>query len=417
MKTISLFKFNVWLLGFIILFGLLTTSSKAQYTWQYIENFDNVMGLYDAQHFVVEDGNRKYKYTADGGTTLLNLGLPISSPRRLSTVEYLSPTEMMALVFTGSSFEFHKSTDGGATFSPAVNVLSPGMAPLNIPQMVFFDNMEGVVYDKVSYKSDLIPVLFKTTDGGASWNLATADTFAFEDAYDMEIYRAGHIVVASNLPQGIEISTDRGATFTSLASLPPITSGIRMAYDGQQNIWATNIAGSQNANCYVSADGGNSWNPWTAVPDGDDVQFTQPSNLLIFGSADTTALSTDGGSTFSTVHFPATKPVGSLLRIRTGGDQQTFYVMDGTARLWILTNSPGIGMEELTTANPIHLYPNPAHDQLTIQGYQGEARIYTLNGQLSQKLMVDDQAIDISSLTPGLYFIELENSRVKFLKH
>ena len=131
MKTISLFKFNVWLLGFIILFGLLATSSKAQYTWQYIENFDNVMGLYDAQHFVVEDGNRKYKYTTDGGTTLLNLGLPISSPRRLSTVEYLSPTEMMALVFTGSSFEFHKSTDGGATFSPAVNVLSPGMAPLN----------------------------------------------------------------------------------------------------------------------------------------------------------------------------------------------------------------------------------------------------------------------------------------------
>ncbi len=417
MKTISLFKFNVWLLGLIILFGLIATTSKAQYTWQYIENFDGVMGVYDAQHFVVEDGNRNYKYTTDGGTTLLNLGLSISSPRKLSAVEYLSPTEMMALVFTGSNFEFHTSTDGGVTFSPAVNVLPPGMAPLNQPKMVFFDNMEGVVYDKVLYQSSLFPALFKTTDGGASWNLATADTFAFEDAYDMAIYRAGHIVVASNLPQGIEVSTDRGATFTTLTSLPPINSGIRMAYDGQQNIWATNIAGSQNANCYVSADGGNSWNPWTAVPDGDDVQFTQPSNLLIYGSSDTTALSTDGGSTFSSVHFPATKPVGSLLRIRTGGDQQTFYVVDGTARLWILTNSPGIGVEELTKANTIHLYPNPAHNQMNVQGYQGPARIYNLNGQLSQKLMVNDQPIDISGLTPGIYFMELEYTRIKFIKN
>ncbi|MDZ7846937.1 MAG: T9SS type A sorting domain-containing protein [Owenweeksia sp.] len=254
-------------------------------------------------------------------------------------------------------------------------------------------------------------------DGGSTWNLATADTVTFSNLYDIEIYKDGHVVAASNLPQGIEISTDRGHNFSQTASFPPLNSSIQMAYDGNQSIWATNIAGSQNANCYVSTDAGNTWNPWSAVPDGQEVKYIKPSILMIWGSADTTALSRDGGSTFSTVRFPATKPAGSLLRLRVGGDQQTYYVNDGNAKLWILSTGSGVGTAETPQISPVAMYPNPAANELFVDDYSGPVEIYNTSGKLLKSYeMVNNRPLDISSLPPGIMILKLSNGVKRLIK-
>lgn len=398
--------------------SLSTFESNAQNAWGYIGNYDFVIGLYDSDHFVVDIDNRDYKYTTDGGATFQDIGISIVSPRSLYSVEYLSTSTLRAIVFNGGNFELYESTDEGENFTKLSDVLPAGMAPLNVPpHMVSFDNSESLLSCRVLYNSDLIDVLFRTTDGGNTWNLATTDTFYFENLYDIQIYKDGHVIAASNLPQGMEVSSDRGQTFTTLGSFPPLTSSIEIAYDGNQNMWAGGIIGSQNADAYYSSDGGNTWNPWTAVTDCDEVKYTDPNTLAIWGSDDTTAISTDGGTTFSTITFPATKPTGSLLVLRVGDDQETYYCYDGTAKLWIMNASNAAGLADWQSENPITVYPNPANDMINIESYEGEVEIYNLYGQLLKSTTVEmDESIDISDLPSGMLMLKLTHGITRILK-
>ncbi len=418
MKSKKLFKFNLALLLLIILLGF-SSASNAQNTWQYAGDYKAIIGLYDSQHFTVDDGNRDYKYTTDGGATLQNFGMSISSPRSLTWLEYLSTTRMRALVFTGSNFELHESTNGGASFSKLSDVLPAGMPPLNVPpKMVSFDNLESLFSCRVSYNSQLIDVLLRTTDGGNSWNLATTDTFAFGNLYAIEIYKDGHVMAASNFPQGIEISTDRGQTFTPTASFPPLNSNMTEAFDGNQNLWVSNIIGSQNADSYHSTDGGATWNSWSAMPEDVTIRLSKPTTMMVFGSTDTTAISKDNGSTFSTVKFPATKPAGSVLRLRLGDDQQTYYIYDGNAKLWTFGTGSGMNLADWQGRSPVEVYPNPASDQVFLKYYEGPVEVYSASGQLLKgSEMNTTGSLDISGLPSGLLILKLNDGFKKFIKY
>ncbi len=403
---------------FFLILGIgLTTSIFAQSTWRYAGNYDAVLGLFDDQHFVVDDGNRDYKFSTDGGATLQNLGLSVTSPKSIIGVEYLSVSRLRAIVFTGSNLEIHESLDGGLTFSQLGNVFPTSMAVLNIaPQMVSFDANESLLQTKVLYNSQLIPVLFRTLDGGATWNIATTDTFAFVDLYSMSIYPDGHIAAISNLPQGVELSTDKGQSFTATAAFPPLNSSVKIAFDGGQNIWITDVAGSQNADCYYSADGGATWQAWLTAEDAMDLKYTNPSNIMLWGTDDTTALSVDGGNTFNTVHFPADKPLGSLLRLQVGGNDQCFYISDGSAKLWIYDLGASIGFHEKSIAGDLSLYPNPAKDHIVLSGLSSDLSSFKLeiqgfdgrNYPVSSEMLSKDR-ISIQDLEAGIYLLRISS--------
>lgn len=389
----------------------------AQLGWTYLGDYDAIMGYYDGQHFSVEDGNRVYKYTSDGGSTFQNLGLTLNFTEQLISIEYLSTNQLRAIVFSSSNFDLYESTNGGQSFSLLSTVLPSQMPPLNqAPQMVSFNQNEALLQCKVLYQSQLIPVLFRTIDGGLNWNLALTDTFAFKDLHHMAIYKDGHIIAASNLPQGIEISTDKGQSFSATASFPPLNSSMEVAFDGNQNLWATGIAGSQNARAYSSSDGGQNWNAWTAVPKGDKLLFANPSELLIYGSDDTTAFSDDSGASFNTVKFPADKPLGSLARLGLGGDQQSYFFNDGAANLWVFNPNGGVGLEDQAYANELAVYPNPANDKLyfspsALQFKPTKVSILNLDG--TQLAVYDflpySNSISLATIPSGSYVLLLEN--------
>jgi hypothetical protein len=109
-----------------------------------------------------------------------------------------------------------------------------------------------------------------------------------------------------------------------------------------------------------------------------------------------------------------------------------FWTIDGDSILhfakwtggnYIDTCGSAIGIEQLENQSPkINIYPNPAINNLTINGLStnATAEIYDLSGKLLFNKQLNTNQIDINSLAKGLYFIKLsteEGSVVrKFVK-
>ena len=78
--------------------------------------------------------------------------------------------------------------------------------------------------------------------------------------------------------------------------------------------------------------------------------------------------------------------------------------------------------EEVTkSSQPIQVFPNPATHWIRISGFEGSAdyHIFSLNGELLLSGQSISGKIDISTLTPGLYVIDIlgiRNERVAFSK-
>jgi hypothetical protein len=72
------------------------------------------------------------------------------------------------------------------------------------------------------------------------------------------------------------------------------------------------------------------------------------------------------------------------------------------------------GLNELNPEMPLSIGPNPANDQLHIYTYgavEGDLCLFDLCGQTLMKFRIEDSGdhrIDITSLSPGLYFLRME---------
>lgn len=97
----------------------------------------------------------------------------------------------------------------------------------------------------------------------------------------------------------------------------------------------------------------------------------------------------------------------------------TYYFHCGTnpgnTGLWasIIVKESGVGIEESEAIN-FGVYPNPAFNMLNIKGFTGEALIYNLAGK--RILKVTTQIVDISKLTKGVYIINNQGVKTKFIK-
>lgn len=64
---------------------------------------------------------------------------------------------------------------------------------------------------------------------------------------------------------------------------------------------------------------------------------------------------------------------------------------------------------------PLEIYPNPAHDRIEIRGGQANAlfTVYTISGQ--QIMRGQGKEVDLSGLSEGLYILEYEGRRTRFV--
>jgi len=80
-----------------------------------------------------------------------------------------------------------------------------------------------------------------------------------------------------------------------------------------------------------------------------------------------------------------------------------------------------LSMDDANDDNNLHLYPNPATNQLYIQDFEGTATVYDVAGKqvLSQRVL-NGNALDIAALSSGTYQVHLMDGKnkqvVKFIK-
>lgn len=198
------------------------------------------------------------------------------------------------IVATGFDAMFIKSTDGGRTWA-ASTVRSNNVAPN--AQDVFFVN------ENVGYVAHGYGLVSKTTNGGQSWFSVIKDTIAngwtnYGISFLNENY--GFVVAkTSNNVDGIFKTTDGGAT-----------------WDMKENVFATNLRGvafvDENKGVVVgekykigyTTDGGTTWSAASlpiisATPNFRDVFFINSNTVIAVGDAIMLA-SFDAGKTWST---------------------------------------------------------------------------------------------------------------------
>ena len=94
---------------------------------------------------------------------------------------------------------------------------------------------------------------------------------------------------------------------------------------------------------------------------------------------------------------------------------------DGTTTAaYTLTFNVATGISN-ANANLFSVYPNPARDQITIEGPRTnvqEVRILNITGKVVKKITVngDRMQVDVSDFNPGYYFIMAGNKAFKFVK-
>jgi hypothetical protein len=108
------------------------------------------------------------------------------------------------------------------------------------------------------------------------------------------------------------------------------------------------------------------------------------------------------------------------LSIPTAG---TFYFRCGTnpnkTSLWgyILVEGPGCEgttAVQLIESDKLTIYPNPANNNITIDGLNGTAEVYDINGKKVMDVM--SGTFDISTLSNGTYIVKAESFITNFIK-
>ena len=81
-----------------------------------------------------------------------------------------------------------------------------------------------------------------------------------------------------------------------------------------------------------------------------------------------------------------------------------------------------VGLNETEDNSYINIYPNPANDKINIElknEIKGNVVITNQLGQVVKEMNIDGKelTIDVEDLTSGVYFINVSNQRMKFLKN
>ncbi len=251
---------------------------------------------------------------------------PTLTPQTSGTTQLLiavSPVSSQIVWAAGTGGTYVVTIDGGNTWRAGV---VPGTDQLQ------FRAVHGVS-DKVAYLMSIGNDpdqfrIYKTTDGGATWELQFKNeaTSAFYDCFAFWTPNRG--ITHSDSVHGHfpDLRTTDGTTWESIgANMPPAlpgeasfaASGTCITSQGEDNAWIA-TGGSTTARILATTDGGDTWNaydtPLGSSPSAGaiSVAFRDASHGIVGGgdlsSNDhaETATSSDGGQTWTLTNTPPT---------------------------------------------------------------------------------------------------------------
>jgi hypothetical protein len=132
-------------------------------------------------------------------------------------------------------------------------------------------------------------------------------------------------------------------------------------------------------------------------------------------------LEATGEKKWTYAHFPVSEGTHTY----TWKYQKDMMMEAGWDCVWIddiiFPCSSFTNIEEIENEN-IRIYPNPANDKINIElknETKGNVVITNQLGQVVKEMNIDGKelTIDVEDLTSGIYFINVSNQRMKFLKN
>jgi len=248
---------------------------------------------------------------------------PTLTPQNSGTTQLLiavSPVSADVVWVAGTGGTYVVTTNGGKTWTAGV---------VQGAENLQFRDVQGVS-DQVAYLMSIGNDssqfrIYKTENGGASWNVqfVNSNPIAFYDC--MAFWRPDRGVAHSDSVNGVfpDLLTIDGHDWHFIEDMPQAlpgeasfsSSGTCVTTQGENNAWIT-TGGSTIARILATADGGHTWNAYdtplvsSASAGGFSVAFRDASNGIVGGgdlsvntSADA-ATSNDGGQTWTLTNKP-----------------------------------------------------------------------------------------------------------------
>lgn len=111
---------------------------------------------------------------------------------------------------------------------------------------------------------------------------------------------------------------------------------------------------------------------------------------------------------------------GSSLMVKTSSTANNVLIPTSIIRKITFTSTSLATQETGQKKSQIRLYPNPASDFIKVSSVRKEkmnVRIYSSTGSLViNGIFQPDQEINISSLTPGFYLVQVNETTLKMIK-
>jgi photosystem II stability/assembly factor-like uncharacterized protein len=259
------------------------------------------------------------------------------TPTSSSTFRAIDMATPLVGYISGSLSAVYKTTDGGISWD---SLTTPLTSSIILYDVDFVDANTGWVAGASGN-------LLATTDGGATWTTQASGTTSTIYAISMVNSNVGWFAGSGGM---VKKTTDGGATWTSQTS----GFGTSAIYNIKMVSETTGYISGSTSKIAKTTDGGTTWNmltlpsPFVTTATLYALDFRDENYGIVGGSSSKTALTTDGGATW-TADFTANTTVWNLRIALSGIDTTAVYAVGNTGS--ILVNPMFLVPVELSSFN------------------------------------------------------------------
>ena len=107
---------------------------------------------------------------------------------------------------------------------------------------------------------------------------------------------------------------------------------------------------------------------------------------------------------------------GSLKVVKTDGTADTKAISTTRKVVFSAEDAPATAISE-ASASVLKVYPNPAKNEITVEGASDDILLFTANGNLVSTTKAADKAVvNVSSLADGIYILRSGKSAARIIK-
>ena len=108
---------------------------------------------------------------------------------------------------------------------------------------------------------------------------------------------------------------------------------------------------------------------------------------------------------------------GSLKVLKTDGTADTKAISATRKVVFSAEDAPITAISESSKASALKVYPNPAKNEITVEGASDDILVFSANGNLVSTTKAADKAvINVSSFADGVYVLRSGKSAARIIK-